>query len=214
MKISHPVISKNLSLVSDFSQLIATEDGIENERIENESFDQLSLKNFTIIDSQIIKTDFSGTEIDGFGLKNTRFSDCNMTTAKFPDASWHVVELLNSRCSGIQLNVGILKDVLFKGCKLDLSNFRFAKLTNVIFDGCVINEMDFYNAELKNVQFINCEIDRVEFSNSKLHNVDFTESQIITIKGISSLKGAIISNEQLIYLAPYLASQFGIKISE
>lgn len=212
--LSTPAIPKKLESLANLSKTIDSEDGIENVKVENESLHQRILDTFSITDALVIKTDFSGTEISGFGIKNAVISDSVMTAAKFPDASWHITELHTSRCSGMQLDNGHLKDVLFKNCKLDLVNFRFAKLTNVIFDSCVITEMDFYNAELKNVAFINCEIDKVEFSRSKLQNVDLTEAQIVAVKGPSHLRGAIINNEQLVYLAPSLAVEFGIKVAE
>jgi uncharacterized protein YjbI with pentapeptide repeats len=194
MKVVSPSRLHQLGTIEDIAGFIDAEDSIEDASVE--------------------KTNFSSIEIKSFGIKNATLTNCDMTAAKFPDASWHVTELQDSRCSGMQLDKGTFKDVVFKGCKLDLVNFRFAKLTNVIFDSCVIDEMDFYGAELKNMKFIDCAINGVVFTSSRLHNVDFTEAQIVGIKGISSLKGATINNEQLIYLAPYLASEFGIKVSE
>ncbi|HUC96590.1 MAG TPA: pentapeptide repeat-containing protein [Candidatus Saccharimonadales bacterium] len=214
MKIAKPTLSKDLETVTDIPSFIRNEDSLEDAIVENESFNQQTLKGFSIANTRIVKTDLSEVKINGFSLKDTVFIDSNMAAAKFPNSSWHVIELINSRCTGMQITEGVLKDVLFKGCKLDMVNFRFSKLTNTIFDNCVVKEMDFYNAELKNVKFIDCEIDNVEFSASKLQSVDFTESQIVLIKGTPSLKGAIISNEQLIHLAPYFAAEFGIKVVE
>lgn len=214
VKITSPAIPPQLDPIAGFSRLIASEDNLEDVKIENESFHQSTLQAFSIANSRIMKTDFTGVEIHGFGIKNAVFGDCDMTVAKYPDASWHTAQLHDSRCSGMQLDKAVLKDVLFKNCKLDMTNLRFAKLVNIIFDSCVVNEMDFYNADLKNIAFINCDIDNVEFSSAKLHNVDLTESRIINLKGASSLRGATINNEQLIYLAPYLASEFGIKVSK
>lgn len=214
MKISRPTIPARLESIDDLQRITQFEDTIEDSEIIGQSLDQCTLKNLAIANSKTTKTSFAESDIDGFGLKNAVFTDCVMTMANFPDASWHVVEIRNSRCSGIQLDKANLKDVLFKDCKLDLANLRFAKLTNVIFENCVITELDLYNAELKNVAFIGCDMDDVEFSRTTLHNVDLTESQIIKIKGIPYLKGATINSEQLVYLAPYLANEFGIKISE
>ena len=187
-------------------------DDIDGAMIERQALADGVANGLTINNSHVVKTDFSGVAIEGFGLKNTTLADCIMTAAKFPDASWHVVEVANSRCSGMQLDKAHLKDVRFTGCKLDLVNCRFAKLTNVVFDGCVVSEMDFYNAELKNVTFIDCDIEGVEFAGSKLQNVDLTASRIGAVKGVTNLKGAIISGEQLIYLAPYLAAEAGIRV--
>ncbi|HEY5137829.1 MAG TPA: pentapeptide repeat-containing protein, partial [Methylococcales bacterium] len=100
------------------------------------------------------------------------------------------------------------------GCKLDLANFRFSKLTNVIFKDCTLEEADFYMAELRDVAFQNCVFEKTEFSGSKLRQVDFRTSDVLGVQGIGSLAGAIIDSSQLITLAPLLASALKIQVKD
>jgi uncharacterized protein YjbI with pentapeptide repeats len=107
-----------------------------------------------------------------------------------------------------------IQDVVFKGCKLDLVNFRFAKLKNVIFRDCLVSDTDFYNAELTNVRFDKCNIEKIELSGTKNKNLDLRSSQLGSIHGSGSLKGAIIDQMQLMQLAPYLAQEIGLTIKD
>jgi uncharacterized protein YjbI with pentapeptide repeats len=104
--------------------------------------------------------------------------------------------------------------VSFVDCKLDLANFRFAKLKNVLFDSCVLTEADFAGATFNNVSFDNCELDKADFSNTKCTKLDLRGSSIVDVIGISSLKGAIVSPEQLISLAPQLAAEIGLVVEQ
>ena len=146
-------------------------------------------------------------------MVNSQFESCSLITSDCSDSNWHSSELINCRASGLQLQSSIQKNVHFKNCKLDLANMRFAKLTNVTFESCVVTGMDFYNAALKDVTFLDCVIEDIEFSGAKLHNVDISPSHIVSLKGIHYLKGAVINNEQLIYLAPLFAQEIGITVS-
>jgi uncharacterized protein YjbI with pentapeptide repeats len=74
--------------------------------------------------------------------------------------------------------------------------------------------MDFYHATLKNVTFVGCDIENVEFSGSILTHVDLTASRIVSLRGLRGLKGAWISAEQLVQLAPALAQEIGVIIKD
>jgi uncharacterized protein YjbI with pentapeptide repeats len=124
------------------------------------------------------------------------------------------MQIIDSRCSGAQFQMCSIQDVVFKGCKLDLVNFRFAKLKNVIFRDCLVSDTDFYNAELTNVRFDKCNIEKIELSGTKNKNLDLRSSQLGSIHGSGSLKGAIIDQMQLMQLAPYLAQEIGLTIKD
>ncbi len=215
MKIISPRIPRQIVPLDDLPAVFtAGEEDIEGVAIENGALQSARLSSFSLTNSRIQKTSFAESKIAGFGVKNVEFVQCDMTMARFADASWHVAELRSSRCSGMQLDTAHLQNVRFADCKLDLINFRFAKLTNVIFESCVVREMDFYGATLKNVAFVDCEIDAVGFSDAKMQGVDLTGAQLIDIKNVGSLKGTIISSDQLVYLAPQLAVTNGIGIRD
>lgn len=212
MKIPRPVLPRRLEPLSNLARVATNEDELDGVEITSETLGSETLQSFTMTGSVARKTDFSGVEIHSFDTKDVVFADCDFTAAKLSEASIHATELRGSRCTGVSFASSRLKNVLFINCKLDLANFRMAKLTNVLFDNCVITDMDFYGAELTSVKLDGCDIDGVQFSSSKLALVDLTGSTITSVKGISGLKGAKISPDQLIRLAPYLAADYGIKV--
>jgi uncharacterized protein YjbI with pentapeptide repeats len=114
--------------------------------------------------------------------------------------------------TGVDLSRSTLKDVVFKDCKLDMANFRFAKLTRVTFISCTLNETDFQAAELSEVVFEDCYLEKVEFGQSKVKQVDARTSQLYDIRGWQSLKGLIIDSTQLVMIAPQLAHELGLII--
>lgn len=212
MKLLHPDIPTDLSDVEDITPLLYVDDKLRGLRIENVTVSNLRLKGLAIEESLIHKTDFSQTHIEKFETKDCRFKECDMTATSFANSSWHVAEVIGARCSGIQLQTSKLKNVLFKGCKLELANFRFSTLENVIFEDCMINDLDFYSATLKNVAFSGSSIENISFAGARLKNVDLSDAQIMSVKNTTGLKGATISYEQLTFLAPYFAQELGMII--
>ena len=83
----------------------------------------------------------------------------------------------------------------------------------MVFEDCVLDDVDFYGATLKNVEFINCTISKITFATAKMNNVNLSQSEIESIDGVASLKGATINHDQLMRLAPYFAAEAGIKVA-
>ena len=214
MKLLRPDLSADLIATTDLQTAIMKDEALSGLSIHDCSAEHSKVKSLVLNDSKLLKCDLSGAKIDSLQLQDCLFERCTMVASKFANSSWHAIEVIDGRCSGIQLQTSRLKNVLFKNCKLDFANLRFARLENVIFESCVITELDLYNAELKHVAFVDCAIEEVEFSASKLKHVDLSESTIVSVRGLQGLKGATIAPEQLIQLAPYMAQEIGLIIKD
>jgi uncharacterized protein YjbI with pentapeptide repeats len=212
MKMLHPSVNTELTKPNDIGKLFDEDGSISEVYVENETLANLKLKKLSISESLISKTDLSQMSLESLDILDCRFIGCNFTASKFPNSGWRIVLIDGARCSGMQVTNSILKNITFKKSKLELVNFRFSNLENVIFEDCILNDVDFYNAKLKNVEFINCMINNITFASAKMVNVDVSKSQIEDIKGMNSLKGITISYDQLMQMAPYFATEAGIKV--
>ena len=214
MKLRPPDLPSQLIDVTDFAALLRRDETLSELRVAEADASGIRLKSAVLQESQISNSSLSQVRIEKLHIRDCIVDRCDLTASVLADSSWHSTVVRSSRCSGIQLQTSLIKDVHFKNCKLDMANFRFSKLENVIFESCAIAEIDFYHASLKRVAFVDCDIDRVEFSDSTLVEVDLTRSRIMSVKGIRGLKGACISSEQLIVLAPYFAQEIGLIIKD
>ena len=77
------------------------------------------------------------------------------------------------------------------------------------FEGCEIGSLDVRGAELQSVAFEDCRVDELDVAGATLSKVDLSGARLRTLVGVESLRGAIISHEQLVDLAPLLAAQVG-----
>ncbi len=212
MKILQPRLSNDLASVDDLTTLFTREDDIVEIQSEGQSVAGVQTKNASMRDSLMAKTDFSLAELEKFDVANCVIKGSNLSGCGFSDSSWRTVWVDNSRCSGMQIQDSTLKNIRFSNSKLEIVNFRFAKMENIVFEDCVLDDVDFYGATLKNVEFVNCTISKITFASAKLQNVDLSKSTIDSVQGIASIKGATISYDQLLQLAPYFATEAGVKV--
>jgi uncharacterized protein YjbI with pentapeptide repeats len=214
MSATLPSLSKNLDILTNLRALIGKDEALSAVIIRNESISGLRVRAFGANELRLEKVNASEAILERTGFSDVELLNCDMIATKLPESSWRRVLIDSSRCSGVQLQTSILKDVTFINCKLNFANFRFSKLKKVSFKDCVLDEADFYSAELESVDFENCSLDKTEFSNAKLKHVDLRSSEITGVSGISSLAGAIIDSMQLVRLAPLLASECKIIVKD
>jgi uncharacterized protein YjbI with pentapeptide repeats len=103
--------------------------------------------------------------------------------------------------------------IRIRGVKLDFLDLSAAKVTNSVIEDCVIGELELGEAELRSVRFPGTSIGILGTAASRFDDVDLSGARLRTIGSIAGLRGATLSAEQLIDLAPLLAAQAGIRIS-
>ena len=140
--------------------------------------------------------------------KQSDFSSTLMT-----DGAFNRAEFINCRMSGVDFSKTSLHDVVFRGCKLDMANMRFADIRRAKFIDCTLVETDFLGAILQDVTFESCVLEKTVFDRVKCKQVDLRTSQLIELSGWGSLKGATIDGVQLLSAAPYLAHELGISVT-
>lgn len=193
---------------------LGDDDTIENSLIIQADFSTNKAASVSLDEVILRKTLFIGARLDKLVAQDTKLENCDFSAAQCSEISLLRTEVTAGRMTGWDVNKGLFKDVTFKGCKLDMANFRFAKLQNVVFNDCLLNSADFLHAELTNVSFISCSLEKADFNQSKLHNVDLRTSQLDSLRGWRYLSGATIDSLQLTQIAPYLANELGLKVED
>ena len=154
------------------------------------------------------------TDLEKISIIDSTLDKCNFSAAKVNESLFQRVKITDSRMSGIIWYDAILKDIEIVNCKIDLANFRATKFKNVIFKDCVLNGSDWQGATLTNVKFDNCTLDDMDVNNCIMSNVDLRSSTFVGLQGLNGLAGATLSRSQLITLAPIFANELGIKIED
>jgi uncharacterized protein YjbI with pentapeptide repeats len=182
-------------------------------------FDQLSLDEPQAGSSQFIECAITGVSFQGGRLPKARLRDVllrdvRLVATSLAESRWTDVTVAESIAAGAEVFGAELLRVTFRGCKLDSVNFRGAQLTEVTFAGCELRDVDFAGATLVRTSFPDSRLARTDFTNVHLEATDLRGAELGLIIGPDSLRGAIVSTGQLVYLAPVLAETMGITVSD
>jgi len=136
----------------------------------------------------------------------------DIVTLSAAESAWWNVEVQQSRIGSAELHGAVLRNIHFVRCKLGYLNLRGATLTDVAFTDCIISDLDLMRATATRVSFSGTRISRLELSGSKLEDVDLRGAALADIGTLEGLRGATITLDQLLEIAPALAEGLGIKV--
>lgn len=210
MKIASPMIAAHLA-AGDASSFVP-EATLEKVQVTEADIIGLQAKGLILDEVKLEKVSALQAHLEKIQLSDGAIKGCDWSGAICADASFIRVACSQCRMGGWDVSKGFFKDTTFKNCKLDMANFRFAKLKKVQFIECTFVEADFQGAVLEDVAFEQCVFDRTEFANAKVKNVDLRSSDLLEIRGWQSLKGAMIDGAQLVTIAPQLAATLGLTV--
>ena len=162
---------------------------------------------------------FTGTSFEGGGLRRARFVDVwahelRLVGTDLTGSEWQDGALLGSVVAAAPFAGARLDQTVFRGCKLDGVGFRGAELTDVMFEDCLLREVDFGGASLTRTSFPGCRLAATAFAGVRLDQVDLRGAELQIRIEPASLRGAIVSPDQLLALAPLLAEALGITVEE
>ena len=142
----------------------------------------------------------------GHGSSNRWSPTSTAPTVDLADSTWRDSHISGGRLGAVSLIGATWTGVRVRGCHLGFLNLAGAHLEDVLFEGCEIGSLDARTAELDSVTFVRCTLDELNVSGATLRKVDLSGARLRSLIGVESLKGAIVSHDQLVDLAPLLAS--------
>lgn len=156
----------------------------------------------------------AGTRLRRAMIRDVRFDRCDLANLRARETSMIRSELAGCRMTGLTYLAGILRDVTFSGCRIDLASFSGTKFGTVVFSECRLDQVNFGDADLSGARFINCDLTGAQFSGATLTGTRFTGCELTGISGVTSMRGAIITSSDAFALARIFADALGIKIDD
>ncbi|MEJ7894528.1 MAG: pentapeptide repeat-containing protein [Solirubrobacteraceae bacterium] len=118
------------------------------------------------------------------------------------------------RLTGLQVPEGVLSDVRFVGCRLDLAAMRFAGLERVAFEGCLLRELDLTAARLTDVRFEDCDprLRLAEFGGARAARLELSGCEVEGLGGVDGLRGALVTWPDAVGLLGPLVAAAGLVV--
>ena len=154
----------------------------------------------------------TGAQLRGLALVDVLAVDCELSGALLHEAFFRRVELRNCRMTGVVLSQSSLSHVRFVDCKLDEANVRHAQADHVVMSDCSLVEADFYEAELSKSWLEGCDLRGSDFSGASVQGLRLGGSKLEGVDGAMSMRGVVISGDQVLPLALSLFGDLRIEI--
>ena len=187
--------------------------------LEGRSFTDIAVDAVDLESAELTACRVSALRASALGLRYAHLSELAMagidapiwTTAR---GTWRDVEVDASRSGSIEAYESSWNGVHFRNCRLGFVNLRGSSLQDVAFTDCMIDELDVGQSKITRFAAPGTRIGRLLVEQSTLQHVDLRGADLSDIAGLNALRGATISSSQLAQLAPLLAADRGIDVSD
>jgi uncharacterized protein YjbI with pentapeptide repeats len=156
--------------------------------------------------------ELAGGRLPGLGMADCRLVDCNASNLRARDADLARVAFERCRLTGIELTEGAVQDVVFRGCKLDMASFGFARLVRVQFDDCVLTRAEFLEASLSSVRFDGCDLSGADLRGATMRSCELRRCTLTEVVGVERLRGAALEWPAIVEHAGVWAAALGIGV--
>lgn len=145
-------------------------------------------------------------------LLESRFTGMGVRRLRLAGGTLREVEIRECRIGVLDLSGAQVRTVLVQGCKVDYLNLRGASARDVTLVDCLIGELDLGEATASDWLVTGGQLPALTLADARLTRVDLRDTNLGVIAGIRGLAGAVISEGQLLYLAPQLAAHVGVRV--
>jgi uncharacterized protein YjbI with pentapeptide repeats len=185
---------------------------LELDGVAVDGADLTMVRRMMIDSSKLVNVQVIGVVLDTFEASDSQIARLEGAALQAYRTNFLRVMVADCRLTGAEFAEGEFTDCVFRNVKLDEAGLRFAQFTRVRFENCMLRAADFSNARLNHVTFSGCDLAAANFGSAKCTNVDVSGEDLSQVKGILGFKGATISTEQLMLLAPLMANELGFRV--
>ena len=160
-----------------------------------------------------VAADLAGRHLTGFQCRDARFENCDLSGLVFDGASLTRVSFVGCRMTGIMLAGATLQDVRIDGSPADLANLRNTQAKYLLIEDSSLRRADVNQASIDDGALLDCDLTGADFTDCRVSNLDLHGSILDELRAALSLRGATISPDQAVALAPSLLADAGIRVT-
>lgn len=178
------------------------------------------MRSLEVRDQRLTAGQITGLRVGRANLRELRmdsveFAGCDLSGASFIVGKWSRVRFTNCKVLSGQFEDLTFEDVVFDRCKLDYALFQNVTAKgSVIFRDCLLDEAWFAGCDLSKAAFDGCRMSVTSFSGSSARGMDLRGNDLSAIRGVASLKQAVIEPSQTLQLGLALVGDLELELPE
>ena len=104
--------------------------------------------------------------------------------------------------------------VTVTGGKLDYLDLRESTVQELRLEGVTLGDLDLSHARVDRLVVVDCDVRRLDTTEARLAACDLRGARLRVVEGVGGLGGARVGHDQLLDLAPLLATHLGIVVGD
>ncbi len=151
-------------------------------------------------------------DLTGAVLTDVRLVEPRATEIVARDGQWRSVEIVGGRIGTLDLLRADLDGVLLRDVRIDYLSLPSARIADLRCTGCVIGTMDLPDAEVRRAAFRDTRVDEVDTRGLRATDLDLRGLEALSYTEPAALRGATMSEAQLLTHAASFARALGIRV--
>ena len=161
---------------------------------------------------RIVDPDLSAQTLRGWNLRDAVIERGNLANLVAPECSLRRVAMSGARMTGVQWTRGLISDVVFRDCRIDLATFAGTTFERVRFEGCLLQQAEFREALLRSVRFEHCDLTEADLTGMRIDGCELRSCTLDGLAGAERLRGAAMPWGDIVGHAGLFASALGIRL--
>jgi len=171
-----------------------------------------TLEDATLEQARLVDADLGGERLKGLRLIDVAIERGNLANLVAPEPMLRRVSVTGARLTGIQWTRGVLSDVVFRDCRIDLATFAGTTFERVAFEGCMLAQAELREALLRSVRFEHCDLTEADLTGVRIDGCELRSCTLDGLAGAERLRGAAMPWADLVGHAGLFASTLGIRV--
>jgi uncharacterized protein YjbI with pentapeptide repeats len=163
-------------------------------------------------EARLERVDLSGGRLAHLALADVELETCNLANADIRGGSLWRARVARSRLTGLSWTEGLVRDVAFSDCRIDLSSFAATRLEQVVFERCLLMQADFQEAQLRAARFVDCDLTEADLAAARFDRCELRGCTIDGIRGADRLRGVSMPWEDIVAAAGTFAAAVGVSV--
>jgi uncharacterized protein YjbI with pentapeptide repeats len=186
--------------------------GTDGCRIAGAVLDAVTRTGVTYRETEFVHATASGARLSRCRFLDVRFDRLDAPDVLGSDSTWRRVELASSRVGTLGLDGSTVSGVRLDHCKIGFLGLQRADVHDLLIEHSSVDELDLTAAVASRVAVRDSRISHLRIGDARLSHVDLRQARLEEVDPVAGLRGAAITFEQLLELAPALARALGILV--
>lgn len=150
-------------------------------------------------------------DLTGARLREVLLSGVRFTSLRAGRGDWQDAQV-SGRFGVLDAQGARWRSVMLTGCKVDLLSLRGAEVDDLLLSDCHVGELDLSGARLTRVRLDGTQVGTLEAAELRSEHLDLRGATIERFVDLGSLRGALVTPEQVAWWAPALAEALGLRV--